>query len=255
MYTTAEILCKSFDEDCLPSIPVLIDYWGRNTSNEEIIYLIYNVYYGLYLKGITSGLFHKCFLSNKLDELIHKKYKHKSSDYYHEFVKKKISIGNTYYDMRTPEDKDVETENEDFEILDDNTCPSCYSDNYYTENYIKGAPNCAVCRKWICNLCSYYDNNEYSNVCYHCCDTSSLKHNIKRKLSTYKNSDMKYFGREGTLSFDDISELLRRQNFKCYICDEIVITCKWKPFCCYQFSIDRINNELPSRLVIIYHYI
>ena len=25
----------------------------------------------------------------------------------------------------------------------------------------------------------------------------------------------------------------------------MIITCKWNPYCNYQFSIDRINNNLP----------
>jgi hypothetical protein len=243
--TTAYLLCKSFGDDFIPDIPVLIDYWGKNIDDDEITSIIYGVYKGLYRKGITADLFHKCFLANKLDELIHKKYKHNSSGYYREFVKKNIIIGKTYYDLRASEDKNDDSDIEEFEILDDNTCPSCYSENYYTQNYIKNAPpDCAICCKMICKICSYYDDKECSNVCYQC-NTSSLKNNIQRKLARYKKSDIDSFGREGTVSIDDISKLLKKQNFTCYVCNEMVITSKWKPFCCYQFSVDRINNNLP----------
>ena len=125
--------------------------------NDEIIGLISGVYKGLYYKGVTAELFHKCFLANKLDELIHKKYKHNSSGYYREFVEKNIIIGNTYNsDLGDSEDKSNDSDIENFKILDDNTCPSCYGENYYTKNYIKNAPpDCAICNKYICELCSY----------------------------------------------------------------------------------------------------
>lgn len=247
--TTAYLLCKSFDDDCIPAFPVLVDYWGKNIDNNDIISLIYGVYKGLYIKGITADLFYNCFIANRLDELIHEKYKHNSSGYYCDFVKKNIIIGNTYYDLRAPEDKnddDSDSDMKEFEILDDNTCPSCHSENY-TQNYIENTiapPDCAICFKMICRLCSYYDEKECSNVCYQC-DTQSLKDNIQRKLERYKISDNGRFEREGTVSIDDVLKLLRKQNFTCYVCDEIVIVCNWKHYCCYQFSIDRINNNLP----------
>ena len=244
--TNAYLLCKSFDNDSIPDNPVLVDYWGNNIFDNKRIYIIYGVYKGLYIKGITAELFHKCFLANKLDELIHKKYKYQSSGYYRQFVENKIIIGNTYYDLRDPEDEDENDNNqEEFEILDDNFCVSCYSENYYTKNYIKhGPPDCLICHKNICTLCSYYDDKECSNVCYQC-NSSSLINNIKRKLSRYKQSDIDKFGREGTISIDDVLELLKKQNFTCYVCDEMVLACNWKPLCCYQFSVDRINNNLP----------
>ena len=37
--------------------------------------------------------------------------------------------------------------------------------------------------------------------------------------------------------------MLNKQKFKCYICDDMVISCNWKPRCVYQMSIDRINNN------------
>lgn len=252
--TTAYELCKCFDCDMIPGISVLRDYWGENIQNEEIIRLIYGVYKGLYLwKGVTADLFHKCFTANKLDELIHKKYKHKKSQYYCEFVEKDIIIGNTH-DLRDSEDENDDTE--EFDILDDNICPNCSKPNF-TLNYIKNAPqDCARCCKMICNLCSYYDKKHGSNICFQC-SNSSLETNIKNKLKHYKETDVSKFGREGNLTIDDISQLLKKQRFTCYVCDEMVLTSKWKRFCCYQFSVDRIDNNLPhdrSNVLISCYY-
>lgn len=241
---TADLLYHSFVGDYIPDTCVLVDYWGENIDDDETIAIIYGVYKGLSFKGITADLLHKCFKANRLDELIHKKYKYRKSGYYDEFVRKRIIIGKTYYYLIAPEDKGTENfEIENFEILDDNTCPSCYSENYYTKNYVVGPPDCPKCFKFMCEMCSYYDNKQGYVCCQ--CSTSSLENNIRKKISTYKKKDIDRFGREGTATIDDILQLLRKQNFTCYVCDEKVITSNWKPFCCYQFSIDRINNNLP----------
>lgn len=238
------LLCESFGIDYIPDTPVLVDYWGKNIADNATISLIYGVYKGLhYSKGVTAALFHKCFLANRLDELIHKKYQHKKSGYYLQFVEQQIIIGNTYHDFRSPDDPIQE--NIDFEISDDNHCPSCYCEGYYTENYIFDAPpDCLICYKRICKACSYYDDTDFSYICYQC-NTSSLKGNIDKKLSRYKKSDKSKFNREGDVTIEDISQLLKKQYFTCYVCDEPVITSRWKPFCCYQFSVDRIDNNLP----------
>lgn len=260
MDTTVKCLYKSFVDDCIPDITVLHDYFGRhNIKDDNIISIIFGVYKGLYMKGITYNLLYKCFIRNKLDDLIHKKYKYRKSGYYNDFVKRNIVIGQTYFDLKAPDDDDDadaddnddkdaddnDDKDDKFQILDDNHCPSCNSNNYYDKNYINDCPpDCPICCKMICKACSYYDDNEGSYVCYQC-TTSSLKNNIKQKLSQYKRCDINKFGREGNVSFEDITQLLKKQNFVCYVCDEMVITSKWKPFCCYQFSVDRIDNKLP----------
>ena len=148
---TAYELCKSFDNDTTPDVSVLFNYKG------------------LYKKGVTAETFHKCYLTNRLDELIHKKYTHKKSGYYNKFVEKKIIIGNTYEDLRAPEDRDDDDEPEeveDFEIFDDDHCPSCNNAKYYTDNYITDAPpDCPLCFKMICKLCSHFSKEECANVC------------------------------------------------------------------------------------------
>jgi len=161
--------------------PVLVDYFGDNIGNDETINIIMGVYKGLRLKGVSAELLHKCFMANRLDELIHKKYTHQKSRYYKGFVDCNIVIGKTCYLPDTPEDLGIYDENdeligyrtetlENFEILDDNHCPSCKHVNYFTENYIQEAPpDCAFCGKPLCEKCkSRYNEKECSYVCSKC---------------------------------------------------------------------------------------
>ena len=60
-----------------------------------------------------------------------------------------------------------------------------------------------------------------------------------------KRQDKENFGFEGNILLKNVKELLRKQEFKCYVCDDNVITSGWKPNCLYQFTLDRLNNSLP----------
>ena len=40
----------------------------------------------------------------------------------------------------------------------------------------------------------------------------------------------------------------KEQNNKCYICNDIVLTHSYVPYCCYKFSIDRLDNLKPHDL-------
>ena len=39
--------------------------------------------------------------------------------------------------------------------------------------------------------------------------------------------------------------LMLKQNLKCYVCDDLVLTTNWRSHCCYQFSVDRIDDNKP----------
>ena len=56
---------------------------------------------------------------------------------------------------------------------------------------------------------------------------------------------MERFGKKGNVNEQDVIELLRRQRFSCYICEEQILSVNWLPYCCYQFSIDRLDNTKP----------
>jgi ribosomal protein S28E/S33 len=76
-------------------------------------------------------------------------------------------------------------------------------------------------------------------------EDSCLRKNIQKKILRYAYSDNDKYGRKGDVSIEDILQLLETQNYTCYICDEKVITLTWNPYCCYQFSVDRIDNDRP----------
>jgi hypothetical protein len=209
---------------------VINDYFGSqiDINNNTIIYGIYEEL--ITIKGINKKLIENCHMTNRLDELIHKKYTHKKSNYYDLFHKNNIKIGKTFfYDNKT----------QPLEIFDDNHCPSCNMNDYLTTNNINN--ECSLCLNSICKLCCFNDNNNENdnNICYKC-KNPNLEISINNKINYYKN-----IIENSNISFDDIKVLLRRQKFKCYKCSCMMITYQWKPKCLYQFEFDLINNQLP----------
>lgn len=69
--------------------------------------------------------------------------------------------------------------------------------------------------------------------------------NIKKKIRTCLLSDMTLFNRKGNLKYEDVVNMLKTQSFKCWFCKEPVLTENWTAYCCYQFSIDRMDNAKP----------
>ena len=73
---------------------------------------------------------------------------------------------------------------------------------------------------------------------------------ILHKIKHYKEKD-KLKKRKITndyVSIEDVKNLLIKQDNKCYVCYDNVITQEWFPECLYQFTLDRINNNLPHNL-------
>jgi hypothetical protein len=217
---------------------VINDYFGiqDNNENNEIIYGIYEDL--ITIKGIPKKLIENCYMTNRLDELIHKKNIHKKSIYYDLFLKNNIKIGKTFfYDNKT----------EPLKLSSDNYCPSCNMNYYLTSNSIN--KECSQCLINVCKLCSFTDNdddngndnddNDNNDICYKC-KNPNLEIAINNKINYYKNIDTK-----STITFEDIKILLRKQKFKCYICSSMIITYQWKPKCLHQFEFDLINKQLP----------
>ena len=79
------------------------------------------------------------------------------------------------------------------------------------------------------------------------------KKNIQKAISNSKQSDKKkltYTGPSklnsiGNINYLFIKDLIDTQNYKCYLCDDIILTHSYVPHCCYKFSIDRIIDNLP----------
>jgi hypothetical protein len=219
----------------------------KNINNNENITIILGCYKGLYLKEVPSDILYKCFVNNKLDELIHKKYTATKSGYYNQFVDKKIKIGNTYinyqylFELDEDEIRDLKKKkiipknaddeykiyikNDNINILDDNHCPRCDEE----------LPNNEIFHSYTCQSC--IDMIKINN-------TNKKNENIVKKLQSHMKTDIQSFGRKGTIDYDNVVTLLNKQQFRCYICkDKVLIT--FEKYCLYQFSLDRIDNNLP----------
>ena len=240
-YKTIDLLFDAIYKDTIIIEPVLHDYFG--IENDNYYGIIYGIYKGLIMyKGVSKQLIENCFFTNRLDELIHKKYTYHKSGYYENFCKNNIKIGNTYFNYLEDD------ENNKLIINTDDYCPSCDTIGYYTKNNHKlnelAPPDCYVCGNFICKLCCNYDKNNNTFICYKC-EHPNIKVSIDKKIINYKKTDMNNFGIEGNITTKDIMLLLNKQKFKCYVCEDIVLTFGWKPLCLYQFSVDRIDNSLP----------
>ena len=238
------------------------DYFGidlnKNLFIEEkerinILYYLYKVL----IKQLNCNidLLYKCFKFNKLDELIKTKFKYRSFGYFEEYISKNIIIGDTSNDSLFDNQGNlIDVNNQiiikNFDILDGDHCPNCSVKGYITKQYgaLECAYDCKKCFVPMCKNCAYIDNKEepWSQICFSCCcekSTGNLITNIKRKINSHKLFDKKRFGIEGNIDYKFITELIKKQDKKCFVCKEEVLLIDWKPYCCYQFSIDRINNE------------
>lgn len=78
-----------------------------------------------------------------------------------------------------------------------------------------------------------------------CLNIKTETNNIKKKISNCIRNDNKNFKIKGDITCEYIYELLQTQQYKCHKCNETILTDNYKPYCCNQFSIDRVNNTLP----------
>ena len=218
--TSAKVLYDYFEGNGEFCPAFVCDLFGRfnwtTTMNENVddtITLFMGLYKGLYLMGVTHTEIHRCFKRNKLDELIHKKYIVRKSGYYKDFCERNIKIGKTYCD-------DSESDN-DREPFIFSTIQPLYSFDSPIMN-------------------SVYD--KVSQI-----SQGTLDEVILRKLNEYKIQDKnnKKVISSNDVSIEDIKKLMVKQENKCYICGDVVITSYWQPNCLYQFTLDRIDNKLP----------
>ena len=130
-------------------------------------------------------------------------------------------------------------------ITSDTCCPNCKKDGYTSSNKLDTLNECRSCKQKICKLCAIrFNEKQHSYTCSRCSHLIE-KTTIIRKISTYIDKDVKRFGRKGNVSFEDIDELLKRQDCKCYVCDDMLLTKHFMSRCLYQLSIDRIDNNKP----------
>ena len=214
--TSAKALYDYLDEkgDLHPSI--IIDLCGYGNWNidmkknrDDTLTMFLGLYEGLYIMGVSYKEIYRCFIKNKLDELIHTKYSINKNYYYRIFCEKQIKIGNTFM----VEDEDEDDDEEPF-IYSQIQPPYHYNSNkkYLTETSI---------------------GNEDEIILH--------------KINDYKSQD-KAKGRNITsdyVTINDVKKLLFKQENKCYVCGDNVITEEWQSNCLYQFTLDRIDNKLP----------
>lgn len=215
--TSAKALYDYLDEkeDLHPSI--IIDLCGYDNWNidmkknrDDTLTMFLGLYEGLYIMGVSYKEIYRCFIKNKLDDLIHIKYSLNKSDYYREFCEKQIKIGNTFI----TEEYENKTNEEPF-IYSQIQPPYHYNESktQITEE-------------------SLGDEDDI----------------ILHKINKYKNQDKKSYRKitdEEYVSVNDVKKLLFKQENKCYVCGDNVITAEWQSNCLYQFTLDRIDNKLP----------
>ena len=83
-----------------------------------------------------------------------------------------------------------------------------------------------------------------------------MRYHAYAKTNSIRNRDKAQFGRSD-LKLADTIELALRSDGKCAACGCILLFEKFKPRCFYQWSLDRINRDLPHstgkvRLVCCY---
>lgn len=243
-------------------------YFGIDVTNtylidkQDKVNTLYSIYKDLiHHRCISIDLLYKCYKFNRLDDLILKKYRFNQIGYYENYIKNKYFIGKTCKNSKFDKKGNLINENKEiiiknFEILDDDYCPNCKTKGYLTCKYgeLDTETTCKKCWVTICKFCSKIDRKEpWSRWCVSCCEgkvktkynNSNLITNIKRKIYNHKIFDNIRFKKDGDIDHKYIEELIKKQNNKCSICKEEVLLKNWKPYCCYQFSIDRIDNNKP----------
>jgi hypothetical protein len=129
MPTTAQSLCEACARDEIPSLPVLADYFGKaifSPDPQEDVMIIFGVYQGMCKTGVSAKLLHNCMLSNRLNELVHAKHRHRTSGYWAMFQAKEL-------DLSDPCPVGCLSKDQWMEIYDDDHCPHCNTPGYLTE--------------------------------------------------------------------------------------------------------------------------
>lgn len=200
---TANELYKCIENDFLPNNDVIADYFGiESLKSSHTLNIIYGIYKGLYLMEVPISEISRCFKSNRLDELIHTKYRNIQSKYYEDFYKNNITIGNTYM------------------------C-SEYSNNKHNIKNFKIYPTLSI-------IGTIYNN-------------FNIKQNIIKKILGYISQDKKkgFNIPSNYIKTEDVFELLKRQENRCYVCKNNVLLSQYHNHCLYQFTLDRINDKIP----------
>ena len=162
--TTAKELDRCCVLDLIPPPPVIADYFG-DVSNPEDITIIFGVYQGLLnKKSVDVKLLNNCFHSNRLDELVHARFKTQPTGYYKMFKERNIKL-ESMTSRLLPLPKE-----EHMPIYTDDQCPICGRGGFITEDKRKGC-DCYKCFKMMCNGCfSHVDEQQCEALCRTCAE-------------------------------------------------------------------------------------
>jgi hypothetical protein len=215
--TSPKALYDYFEHDGELHPSIIFDLFGYENwsilmkeNEEDTLSMFLGLFKGLYIMDVHYKEIYRCFLKNKLDDLIHIKYSINKSGYYKEFCEKQIKIGNTFMT-----EKENEKEKEEPFIYSQIQPPYHYNQSKYKKSTEK----------------SIGDEDKI----------------ILHKINAYKQQD-KVKKRNITsdyVTLNDVKKLLFKQEYKCYVCGDNVITEEWEAECLYQLTLDRIDNKLP----------
>ena len=62
-----------------------------------------------------------------------------------------------------------------------------------------------------------------------------------KKLCDIKHRDNERHNEKGDINYKDVIDMIKIQKSKCWLCKNIFLCSNWKPYCCYQFSINKID--------------
>lgn len=151
--------------------------------------------------------------------------------------------------------------------IENDCCPNCFTAGYYQENLYKlddstTSNSCTSCNIVLCKLCAYRGFEE--KTCFYCWNCQSkfinnnnkLKDKINGKIrdSKFRDSkdqvlgpkrfpDQEPYNEREYITCQDVINMIITQESKCCSCEEIFLCSNWKRFCCYQFSITKIDSS------------
>jgi len=222
----------------------LADVILLDNNDENIDSIIHGLFIGLMLKNVDIMLIMECTRYGCLHDLINIKYKYHKSKYYNMYIESNINI-DTLSNKNNKNKINFDIIKNKNNILDDNSCPNCLSEGYYTQNNAVNY-DCQYCLTMCCKKCAIYPNNSLFFKLNKIDDMICIKcKNIIKKINTHNNFDKIKFNVKGDIDINTVLNLLYEQNNKCANCKDELLMMNYKPYCCYQFSIDRLDNNIP----------
>ena len=159
MESNAKILHHCCLRDQIPPLPVLADYFGDAFLEEDKSNIVFGVYRGLVIRlGVKADLLDNCFLSNRLNELVHAKYKYQPTGYYKQFCDARINLRSHCAIKPIRKTKWLP-------IYDGDHCPGCNSEMYVTQDLKGDFIDCPKCFMLMCKNCCH-DNSDLCKKCH-----------------------------------------------------------------------------------------